>query len=277
MITTIASPFQLPAAPGALCLILDASFDAQLQTYLEDAAGTSGALCVPLLESTPYAGVQDVGPFALLCPSTNELTAYASALLERADAGCVAYVQNPRHFDLAIEHWRSLLTVRTDESTEQMMRFFDPRWLEPLLNSLNDNELTEVMGPVTDFAWRNELGWRHRPPAPCIWEGEVQAPGWFDLTPARETAMNHQRLQVLAGRFAQDYSHALPIPAPANFVYDQLLAAHHSGFTQTPDQERWLRLSLRLGEGFWSRSPHGEVLARPSLSLSDKLVELERL
>jgi hypothetical protein len=277
MIKTIAAPFQTPAAPGALCVILDASFEPELQAYLEQMTATSGTFCAPLLEGTPYAGVQDVGPFALLCPATSALSTYASALLERADAGCVAYVQSPRHFELAVEHWRSLLTVRTDDTVEQMMRFYDPRWLEPLLNSLNDNELADVMGPVTDLAWRNELGWRHRSPAPCVWKGGVQAPGWFYLSPARETMMNQQRLQVLAGRLAQDYSAALPLSEPVNFVFEQLLAAQHAGYTQMPDQERWLRLSLHQGEGFWSRVPHRDVLARENLSLSDKLVELERL
>lgn len=43
------------------------------------------------------------------------------------------------------------------------MRFFEPRWLEPLLSSLDETELLQFMGPLTDMAWRNELAgaiWR---------------------------------------------------------------------------------------------------------------------
>ena len=39
----------------------------------------------------------------------------------------------------------------------------------------------------------------------------------------------------------------------------------------------FLRLALRQGDGFWSRSPSTELLARNDLGLGDKLIELERL
>ncbi|UVJ45954.1 DUF4123 domain-containing protein [Pseudomonas sp. LS1212] len=277
MIQSISSPFQTPVAPGILCVILDASFDPDLQAHVDQVISYGAERCVPLFDSTPYTALQAAGPFALLCPLPDALLAYASTLLEQADAGCVAYLKDEQSFEQAVGHWRSLLTVSTDDSPAQMMRFFEPRWLEPLLSSLDETELLQFMGPLTDIAWRNELGWRHQAhPHPEL-EPEVQAPGWLHLGHERQALMDQQRLKVLAGRFAQDYEAVLPMSGPAAFVYRQLLAAQQAGYLQLAEQERWLRLSLSKGDDFWSRSPHTELLARDDLGLGDKLIELERL
>lgn len=276
MITTISSPFETPAAPGALCVIVDASFDTEVPAQVERHMSYGVERCVPLFDTTPYAGLQAAGPFALLCPAPGALTDYASSLLERADAGCVAYLHTVQSFDCAVEHWRSLLTVHTDDTPSRLMRFFEPRWLEPLLYSLDDAERLRFMGPMTHLAWRNELGWRHlanpRPDSPV----DVQAPGWFHLGSERQAAMEQHRLKVLAQRFALDYQAVLKRPKPVDFVYRQLQAARHAGFLQLAEQERWLRMALRQGDSFWSHSPARDVLARDDLSLRDKLIRLER-
>ncbi|MFQ6572211.1 DUF4123 domain-containing protein [Pseudomonas sp. UM16] len=277
MIKPTASPFKVPVAPGILCVVLDASFDSNLQIHIEQAENHAAQCCIPLFDNTPYTTLQAAGPFALLCPQPGALLAYASALLEQADAGCVAYLKDEQSIKQAVDHWRSLLTVSTDDSPAQMMRFFEPRWLEPLLSSLDETELAQFMGPVTDIVWRNELGWRHQAHPHLPLEPEVQASGWLHLGHKRQAVMDQQRLKVLAGRFAQDYQAALPIPDPVTFVYRQLRAAQQAGYLQLAEQERWLRLSLSKGDDFWSRSPHSEWLAREDLSLGDKLVGLECL
>lgn len=277
MIKSIDSPFQVPVTPGVRCVILDGSFDPYLKASLNQAIGYAAEQCVPLLDDTRYAGLQAAGPFALLCPAGGALSEYACALLERADAGCVAYLEDARSFAQAIAHWRHLLTVSTDDTPARMMRFFEPRWLEPLISSLNETELLQFMGPITDLAWRNEIGWRHLAnprPGPTA---HVQLPGGLHLSPKRQELMGQYRLKVLAGRFAQDYRAVLPMPEPVEFVYRQLVAARQAGYLQLAEQERWLRLALIQGDGFWSRFPDNELLAREDLGLGDKLVELERL
>lgn len=276
MIKSISSPFQTPEAPGVLCVILDASFDPDLPAYVDQVIGYGVERCIPLFNDTPYAGLQAAGPFALLCPAPGVSMEHASRLLERADAGCVAYLEDEQSFGRAVEHWRSLLTISTNDTPAQLMRFFDPRWLEPLLNSLDETERLQFMGPLTDVVWRNELGWRHLAnprPDPNV---EVQEPGWLHLSFERQAQMDEHRLKVLAGRFALDYQAALPMPEPVEFVYRQLLAARQAGYLQLAEQERWFRLALRQGDGFWSRSPHAELLARDDLGLGDKLIELGR-
>jgi Domain of unknown function (DUF4123) len=277
MIKSIVSPFQVPAAAGMLCVILDGSFDPDLQDHVDQAIGYGVERCIPLFDNTPYAGLQAAGPFALLCPAPGALMEYASTLLERADVGCVVYLEDEQSFERAVEHWRSLLTVSTDDTPAQMMRFFEPRWLEPLLNSLDETELLQFMGPLAAMAWRNELGWRHLANPRPDPNAEIQEPGWLHLNHERQALMDQHRLKVLAERFAQDYQAVLPMPEPVDFVYRQLLAAQQTGYRQLVEQERWLRLALSQGDGFWNRSPNTELLARDDLGLGDKLIELERL
>lgn len=277
MIESIYSPFEGLVAPGILCVILDASFDPDLQTHVDQAIAYGAERCIPLFDNTPYVALQAAGPFALLCPMPGAMVAYAGALLGRADAGCVTYLENAHAFEQAVEHWRSLLTVTTDDTSAQLMRFFDPRWLEPLLNSLDETELLQFMGPLTGIAWRNELGWRHlahpRPePAP-----ELHDPGWLHLGHERQALMDGYRLKVLAGRFALDYQPVLSMPEPVEYVYRQLLRAREVGYLQLPEQERWLRISLSKGDDFWNLSPTTELLTRDDLGLGDKLIKLERL
>ncbi|HDS1735285.1 DUF4123 domain-containing protein [Pseudomonas sp. BP8] len=277
MIQSISSPFQVPVTPGALCVILDASFAPHLQTSVDQAISYGAERCVSLFENTPYTALQSAGPFALLCAVPGALTEYACGLLERADAGCVAYLKDDQSFDRAVEHWRSLLTVSTDETPAQMMRFFEPRWLEPLLCSLDEAELLQFMGPLTDMVWRNELGWRHLAHPHPGSEVKTQATGCLHLSHERQDGMQLQRLKVLAGRFTQDYHGVLSMDDPLEFVYRQLIAAQQAGYLQVAEQERWLRVSLSKGDDFWHRSPSAELLARDDLSLGDKLIELEGL
>lgn len=277
MINSISSPFQTPAAPGVLCVILDASFDPGLQDQIDKAIGYCAERCMPLFDNTPYTALQAAGPFALLCPVPGALMECASTLLERSDAGCVAYLESEESFEQAVEHWRSLLTVSTDDTPAQLMRFFDPRWLEPMLSSLDEAERLQFMGPFTCVAWRNELGWRHLAHPRPKPKTEIQAPGWLHLGHERQVLMDLQRLKVLAGRFAQNYQALLPMSEPMAFVFRQLLAAKQCGYLRLAEQERWLRVSLSKGDEFWNRSPHIELLAREDLGLGDKLNELERL
>lgn len=277
MIKSIASPLHAPVAPGMLCVILDGSVDPGLQSHLDQAISYGVERYTALFAQTRYAGLQSAGPFAVLCPAPGALMQYALTLLERADAGCVAYLQNPEGFESAVEHWRSLLTVSTDETPARLMRFFDPRWLEPLLSSLDEPELQQFMGPVTDMAWRNELGWRHLANPLPVPSAEIQAPGWLHLSPRHQALMEQQRLKILARQFATQYQALVPQPEPVDWVYRQLHAARQAGYLQLATQERWLRLALTRGDGFWSRPPHSQLLARDDLALADKLTELERL
>jgi len=274
MIKSIDSPFQAPAAPGVMCVIVDTSFDPQLPLLIEHNTDYGVQRAIALFSDTPFAALQAVGPVAVLCTTADGLTDQLSTLLAETDAGCVAYLENADAFDEAVMHWRSLLTVSTDASPTQLMRFFDPRWLEPLLNSLDEHERWRFLGPVNDLIWRNELGWR-RHTNPLAPTSEIQEPGWLHFGTQRLNLMRQHNIKILAAYFAQYYHSVLPMPQAETFVHEQLLAAYQVGYRQEAHLERWLRLELRQGDSFWSRAPFSQVLKRTDLSLDQKLVRLE--
>lgn len=277
MMDSIPSPFERPASPGTMCLILDGSFDADLLTRLFQGDEQSRPRCIPLFLNTPYAELQPAGPYVVVCPAKGDSTAYASALLEQSDAGCVAWLSNEQALDNGVEHWQSLLTVCTDDAPQQMMRFFDPRWLEPLLRSLNETERAQFIGPFTGMAWRNEMGWRYCAKPPKSPATELQPPAWLYLSPEREESIEQGRLKVIAARFAEDYREVLPAEDTVEFVHRQLLAGQKAGYQQMADQERWLRLAISRGDSFWANAPDAELLARNDVALGEKLTQLESL
>ncbi|MDR9861337.1 DUF4123 domain-containing protein [Pseudomonas baetica] len=224
MIVSIASPFEQCAASGVMCLILDRSFDTDLLNHLFQDEAYFRPDCIPLFTNTPYADLQPAGPYVVVYPEKQSAATYASKLLKQFDAGCVAWLKSPSLLDQAIEHWRSLLTVRTDEHPLQMMRFFDPRWMEPLLLSLSEPEKAQFLGPFSGLAWRNEIGWRYYATSPQSQNNVPQPPAWLYLSPERQALIEQNRLNVIATRFANDYHEVLPAEGSVEFVYRQLLA-----------------------------------------------------
>lgn len=277
MIDSIPSPFKHIASPGVMCVILDSSFDPELLTHLFSGDDQNQLQCIPLFLGTPYAELQSAGPYMILCPANGASSAFAGTLLEQADAGCVAWLSNAQTLEPAIEHWRSVLTVHTDEEPLQMMRFFDPRWLEPLIRSLSEAERIQFIGPFSGLAWRNEMGWRYFAQAPKSPAPPLQPPAWLYLSPEHQARIDQERLKVIAARFAEDYREVLPASDTVEYVYRQLLAGQQAGYEQMADQERWLRLAVRRGDSFWAHYPDAELLARSDVALGDKLTQLESL
>ncbi|MFJ4543114.1 DUF4123 domain-containing protein [Pseudomonas sp. NPDC088885] len=277
MIVSIESPFKQPATTSVMCMILDRSCDPDLLSHLYQGDEQSRPSCIPLFTETPYADLQPAGPYAVLCPEKGAAMDFIDTLLEQADAGCVAWLSTPASLDQGVEHWRSLLSVRTDDEPQQMMRFYDPRWLEPLLLSLDETEKTQFLGPFSGLAWRNEIGWRYYAKSQHSAQTAVQPPAWLYLSPQRQQLIEQGRLKVIATRFADDYRDTLPPEDTVEFVHRQLLAGQDMGYEQMADQERWLRLTIIQGDTFWARSPHAELLARDDIALGDKLTQLESL
>ncbi|WP_166225276.1 DUF4123 domain-containing protein [Pseudomonas atagonensis] len=277
MIASTESPFGQGAATGVMVLILDRSFDPDLLSHLFQGEEQLRPDCIPLFTNTPYTDLQPAGPYAVMYRANPSTVSYASTLLEQCDAGCVAWLDSAGVLDQGLEHWRSLLTVRTDENPQQMMRFYDPRWLEPLLLSLSETEKAQFIGPFSGLAWKNEIGWRHYAKSPQSPTTAIQPPAWLYLTTERQTLIEQNRLYVIATRFAADYHEVLPTDDSVDFVHRQLLAGQDRGYEQMADQERWLRLALQRGDRFWEQAPAADLLARDDIALGDKLTQLESL
>lgn len=276
MAVNVTSPFIDRSSPHLRCLVLEAAADNDLHSQLYQLNNCGMPQWEPLFHGTPYEELLDVGPALIRSDETDGWAAYASNLLEQSNAGCVLYLERPLDWDKAVEHCKSLLTVHTNDQQAQLMRFFEPRWLEPLLDSLSEGELQQFFGPFSGLAWRNELGWRYAE-RPYPWDGEVQKAGWLALSPQHQREMEASRLRIISEEMARDYQAALPTQAPAEYVNGQLLIATDRGVQQKAHYERWLRLAITHGEGFWQQDEPRAVLDRDDLAIGEKLDELESL
>ncbi len=278
MTEAIISPFiRSPAAGlGTRCVILDACADTELKRWIYELAPAGSPVWAPLFHDTAYAELDDCGPALVLCDAKDGWADYASALLEQSSAGCVLYVDDLQNWTDAVKHCQSLLTVGTEQQGNQLMRFFEPRWLEPLVTTLSADEQQAFLGPFSGLAWRNELGWRYLERfAP--WNGEVQQPKWLRMGRARQQDMVQARLRLIASELTNDYRTILDMPEPEAYVYEQLRAAQAVGVEQKAHFERWLRLALSNKGAPWPSSAARQVMARDDLVIAGKLDELESL
>ncbi|WOD09980.1 DUF4123 domain-containing protein [Pseudomonas sp. NyZ704] len=278
MTIEIVSPFeQSPdSETGTRCVLIDPVADAQLIRWIYELAPQGAPQWMPLFTGTGYASLTDVSPALVLSGERGDWAGYASALLEQSHAGCVLYLEDRSQWTDAVKHCQSLLTIRTKEKSVQLMRFFEPRWLEPLIASLTPDELQAFLGPFSGLAWRNELGWRYQSRLQP-WDGVVHKPGWLHIGRARQQAMRQKRLEVIATELAKDYSAVLKMPAPQRFVYDQLCLAQTAGVEQKAHFERWIRLALHSQDRSWPTAEARQILARDDLVVAGKLDALERL
>ncbi len=276
MTQSIPSPFLESPSPYLRCVILDGSADKDLLTNLYQLSSQGTPTWEPLFHGTPYSDLEESGPVLVLSDQQDGWEAYSSNLLEQSDAGCVLYLEDRRDWEAAIKHCKSLLTVRVENQQQQLMRFFEPRWLEPLLASLSPTEREKFFGPFRAMAWRNELGWRYAQRSDK-WDGKVQAEGWLWLGQDLQQAMEKARLRIIAKELANDYQAAIPSAEREAFVYDELLAAHAADFHQKSHYERWLRMTLSKPKGFWKEASTNAVLGRDDLAAGEKLDTLEGL
>jgi hypothetical protein len=276
MVKPIPSPFEQAPDPHLRCVILEATADPDMPRWLYQLAPEGTPQWAPLFLDTPYQALSEQGPALVMSAASDQWSDYAHALLTQSDAGCVLYLDDLRHWDAAIAHCQSLLAVRTEERPDQLMRFFEPRWLEPLLETLSPGERQAFFGPFCGLAWRNELGWRYAS-RPQPWDGTLQAPGWLWLGEQRRQELEKARLRLFAAQMADDYRAVIDASPPQDFVHTQLLAAHEAGITQKAHYERWLRLALSRGPEFLQAAPAQRVMAREDLATGAKLDELESL
>ena len=276
MVKPIQSPFEQAPNPQLRCVILEAAADPDLHRWLYQLAPGGIPQWAPLFLDTPYQELKEQGPILVMSSVTDQWSDYANALLSQSDAGCILYLEHAQHWPSAVEHCQSLLSVRTEERPDQLMRFFEPRWLEPLLATLSAGEKQAFLGPFSGLAWRNELGWRYTE-RNQPWDGAVQAPGWLWLGQQRRQEMEKARLRLLAAELAEGYRSVIDNSPAEEFVFTQLSNAQAAGVTQKTHYERWLRLTLSHGPQFWQSKTVNSVLARQDLAISTKLDELENL
>lgn len=278
MIKEICSPFRQldESGPGIRCVVLDAVVDPELPRWIYQLAPGGAPRWAPLFAGTGFAALADSGPAFVLSEGPGDWADYANAMLEQSHSGCVLYLDDLQNWDAAVKHLQSILAVSTEQRNNQLMRFFEPRWLEPLINELTAEERQNLLGPFRAIAWRNELGWRQLSRLQA-WNRVIPEPGWLHIGQARLQRMTQTRLSIMARELAQDYGAVLKMPEPTAFVYQCLLEAQDAGVQQKAHYERWLRLVLGNSDTPWPTSAAKQVIARVDLAIAGKLDELERL
>jgi len=182
------------------------------------------------------------GPILVELRGFNE---FQNALIERCQTeylGVLIHAGDTSLVTLA-EHLCSLITVQLD-SKPALFRFYDPRSLGPLLEVLEPAQRQRLTGPTEQWSWYQYQNWH---------QWEVQA---GSATPAIEKSLSisaAQRVQMDTARsrqFAQSLAHTyrahIPDDNAVTFVMNEVRAASRAGLRSLADQERWLRMALKV-------------------------------
>ncbi|MFL1455946.1 DUF4123 domain-containing protein [Marinobacter sp. GN3S48] len=157
----------------------------------------------------------------------------------------------------------------------QLLRYYEPRMLGPLLCVMGDVQLRQFMPPGEQWFWHDGLVWRTltgKDSATTIEES---------LTSVSEEQLrqvSRYRMAAQAESFASYYGSSLTAcKDPTVWVLNCLLEAHESGVTTVSDQERWLRLAIRHGDAFPADAQYQEVLKQEQWSASERLTAMESI
>jgi hypothetical protein len=260
---------------GVRYVILDGAFDDNLHAQIYRNANNRSPIWAPLTLNTPYAEMGTMSPCLLQIEEHYKVQDYASELLEQSDAGCVVWLEDSTQWPVAIEHCQSLLTVKDNEQGDTFFRFFEPRWLEPLFETLEPGERSAFLGPFAAIAWRNERGWRLVSRLE-EWEGLTQAPGWLSLDTRRLQSLEQARLPLTAARLAESYRAYLPDDGD-RVVLDILNYIKPFGYSDLESQERWLRLHITRPKDFLYSAEVQNLLHSQEYAKGKKLDEIEAL
>ncbi|MEH6355558.1 MAG: DUF4123 domain-containing protein [Marinobacter sp.] len=170
---------------------------------------------------------------------------FQNALIERCRTEYLSVLIHARDVSLATMagHLRSLITVQLDNKPA-LFRFYDPRSLGPLLEVLEPAQRQRLTGPAERWSWYQYQNWHQ-------WEAQAGS-----ATPTTKKALSisaAQRVQMDTARsrqFAQSLTHTyrahIPDDDAETFVMNEVQAASSAGLTRLADQERWLRMALKV-------------------------------
>jgi hypothetical protein len=170
---------------------------------------------------------------------------FQNALIERCQAEYLGVLIHARDISLATmaKHLCSLITVQLNNKPA-LFRFYDPRSLGPLLEVLEPAQRQRLTGPVERWSWYQYQNW---------YQWGTQARSTTSATEKSLTISAAQRVQMDTARsrqFALSLTHTYRAHIPDNdaetFVMNEVLAASSAGLTSLADQERWLRMALKV-------------------------------
>lgn len=170
---------------------------------------------------------------------------FHNALTERYETGYFGVLLHAPETTLAqmARHLRSLIIVELGNKPA-LFRFYDPRGLGPLLDVLNPAQQQRLSGPATQWSWYQYQNWRQWRVSVSTIEHDRSHP--LVISDLQRRQIDAARSQRFATTLAQTYRAHITFDNAQTFVMNELQAAQCAGLSNLADQERWLRMAIKV-------------------------------
>ncbi|MDI9243996.1 DUF4123 domain-containing protein [Marinobacter sp. CHS3-4] len=212
-----------------------------------------------LYQGTELADLWKSGPILI---DLRDQTDFCESLIQRYQReplGMLITAPSVILADLAV-HLRSLTTVSVD-GKPTLLRYYDPRSTGPLLKVLEPGQKARLIGPARQWHWYRYGKWWQSLEVQAEPAPEQSAP--FAITGAQVKEMDDARVRQFATVLADNYRVHIPAEDAEQFALNEVLKAQQAGINLQADQDRWLRMAIRL-KGPLLDSPDWKQLAENS-------------
>jgi uncharacterized protein DUF4123 len=212
-----------------------------------------------LYQGTELADLWKSGPILIGLQDQPDFCKSLIQRYQREHLGMLITAPSVTMADLAA-HLRSLVSVLVDDKPT-LFRFYDPRSTGPLLTVLEPGQKARLIGPARQWHWYRYGKWWQSPDIQAESAPKQTAP--VALTAAQITEMDDARVRHFARVLGDNYRAHIPAEDPEGFALKEVLAAQQEGVNLQADQDRWLRMAIRL-KGPLLESPDWQRLAEHS-------------
>ena len=163
---------------GAVYLVLSGTSEAAPVRHFYR---TDGLTARPLFMGTAYAGWHEIMPFLVQVSLESPFWDW----LEEQDSPDWGWAMvSEASFDEVFAHWQSLIKITLSSGKEVFFRYWDARFLSPILASLGDPERNRMMGPAQAMVMPDSE--TITPAEGYRWLPENKAFPWFSLSAKAE-------------------------------------------------------------------------------------------
>ncbi|MCX4028232.1 DUF4123 domain-containing protein [Endozoicomonas sp. SM1973] len=102
----------------------------------------------PLYKNTQLEACIEISPYLVSLTPSSKLLNFLTVNKAPKNWGIFLATNSNCHFDKLILYLQSIFYIKSPESEELIFRYYDPRVINPLLQSSNDLEKSQLLGPV---------------------------------------------------------------------------------------------------------------------------------
>lgn len=209
-----------------------------------------------LYQGTELASLWKSGPIVIELRGNPDFCEALIQRYQRDHLGMLITAPSVALADLAA-HLRSMVSVPVD-GKPTLLRYYDPRSTGPLLTVLEPGQKARLIGPARQWHWYRHGKWWQSPDMQSEPAPELTAP--FTLTGSQVAELDDARVRQFARVLADNYRAHIPSEDAEGFALKEVLAAQQEGIELQADQDRWLRMAIRL-ESSLLDSPDWQHLA----------------